>query len=72
MIPFSILDLAPIAEGSTLATALENSTRLAIAADKAGFNRIWYAEHHGMQGIASSATSMLVQVVLCYRTIHLW
>jgi luciferase family oxidoreductase group 1 len=60
MIPFSILDLAPIAEGSTLATALENSTRLAIAADKAGFNRIWYAEHHGMQGIASSATSIVI------------
>lgn len=60
MIPFSILDLAPIADGSTLATALENSTCLATAADKAGFNRVWYAEHHGMQGVASSATSIVI------------
>jgi luciferase family oxidoreductase group 1 len=60
MIPFSILDLAPIAAGSNLPEALKNSTRLALAAENAGFNRVWYAEHHGMQGVASSATSIVI------------
>lgn len=60
MIPFSLLDLAPIADGSNLSDALKNSTRLAVSADLAGFNRVWYAEHHGMKGVASSATSIIV------------
>lgn len=60
MIPFSILDLAPIGEGETIAQALEHSRQAAIKAEQAGYNRIWLAEHHGMRGIASSATSLVI------------
>ncbi len=58
--PFSILDLAPIAEGSSLADALDNSRKLAIQAEQSGYNRVWLAEHHGMFGVASSATSVVL------------
>ncbi|MEP1447353.1 MAG: LLM class flavin-dependent oxidoreductase [Paraglaciecola sp.] len=59
-LPFSILDLAPIAEGSSIANALDNSRKLAIQAEKSGYNRVWLAEHHGMFGVASSATSIVL------------
>ena len=59
-IPFSLLDLAPIAEGASLADALENSRRLAVQAEKSGYHRIWLAEHHGMHGVASSATAVVL------------
>jgi alkanesulfonate monooxygenase SsuD/methylene tetrahydromethanopterin reductase-like flavin-dependent oxidoreductase (luciferase family) len=57
---FSLLDLAPVPEGHTVATALANSTDLAVAAEKAGYHRYWVAEHHNMIGIASSATAVLI------------
>lgn len=57
---FSLLDLAPVPEGHTTATALKNSGALAIAAERAGYHRFWVAEHHNMIGIASSATSVLI------------
>ena len=60
MIPFSILDLSPIAEGHTLSEALEASRLLAIKAEDCGYNRFWLAEHHGMPGIASAATSVVI------------
>lgn len=60
MIPFSVLDLAPIADGSTLAETFDNSVKLAKRAEQHGFNRVWYAEHHGMNGVASSATSLVM------------
>lgn len=60
MLPLSILDLAPIAEGSSIAQALENSRQLAVKAEKHGFKRIWLAEHHGMRGVASSATALVI------------
>lgn len=60
MIPFSLLDLAPIAEGASIADALNNSRQLAIQAEKFAYNRVWLAEHHGMQGVASSATSIVL------------
>ena len=60
MIPFSILDLAPVAQGSTPADALRNSLSLAQAAEKLGFRRFWLAEHHGMKGIASAATAVVI------------
>ncbi len=60
MIPFSILDLAPIAAGSTAAQALANSLDLAQHAEKLGYNRYWLAEHHNMTGIASAATSVVI------------
>ncbi|MCA1439753.1 LLM class flavin-dependent oxidoreductase [Ensifer sp. IC4062] len=63
MIPFSILDLSPITEGGSVAQSLENSRRLAIAAEENGYKRFWLAEHHGMKGIASAATSLVISHV---------
>ncbi|WJG10115.1 LLM class flavin-dependent oxidoreductase [Aliiglaciecola sp. LCG003] len=60
MTPFSILDLAPITEGSSISQALENSKHLAITAENCGYRRVWLAEHHGMQGVASSATAVVL------------
>ena len=60
MIPLSVLDLAPIVEGSNAAEALKNSLDLAQHAEKFGYNRFWVAEHHNMDGVASSATSVLI------------
>ena len=59
-LPFSILDLAPIAEGSSISEALDNSQKLAIQAEQSGYNRVWLAEHHGMFGVASSATAVVL------------
>lgn len=60
MIPFSILDLSPIAEGGNAREALDQSRRLAQKAEELGYNRIWLAEHHGMPGIASAATAVVI------------
>lgn len=71
MIPFSILDLSPITEGGSIAESLENSQRLAIAAEENGYQRFWLAEHHGMKGIASAATSLVIShVASATRTIR--
>jgi luciferase family oxidoreductase group 1 len=60
MIPLSILDLAPIVQGSDAATALRNSLDLAQHAERWGYRRFWLAEHHGMPGVASAATSVAI------------
>src|SRR5438067_1580352 len=60
MIPFSILDLAPITEGSDAAESFRRSLDLAQHGEQWGYNRFWLAEHHGMPGIASAATSVLM------------
>jgi luciferase family oxidoreductase group 1 len=60
MIPLSILDLAPITEGSDAAQTFANSLDLARAAERAGYRRYWLAEHHNMPGIASAATAVLI------------
>src|SRR5687768_17359888 len=60
MVPLSILDLAPIVEGSDAATALRNSLDLAQHAEAWGYKRFWLAEHHNMDGVASSATAVLI------------
>lgn len=60
MIPFSILDLAPVAAGSTPTDAFRNSVALAQEAERLGYHRIWLAEHHGMRGIASAATAVVI------------
>ena len=60
MVPLSILDLAPIVEGSDAATALRNSLDLAQHAEAWGYKRFWVAEHHNMEGVASSATAVLI------------
>ena len=57
---YSVLDLAPVPEGSDTATAIANSRQLAIAAEEMGYHRYWMAEHHNMPGIASAATSVLI------------
>ena len=63
MIPLSILDLSPIAEGSDTSASFRNSLNLAQHGEQWGYNRYWLAEHHGMPGIASAATSVLVGYV---------
>ena len=60
MTPLSILDLAPIVEGSSATQALKNSLDLARHAERWGYRRYWVAEHHNMDGVASSATAVLV------------
>ncbi|MEO7939683.1 MAG: LLM class flavin-dependent oxidoreductase [Burkholderiaceae bacterium] len=60
MIPISVLDLSPITEGSDAAQSFRNTRELAQHADRLGFNRYWLAEHHGMPGIASAATAVLI------------
>ena len=60
MIPFSILDLAPIAQGATAADALRNTLDLARHAERWGYHRYWLAEHHNMPGIASAATAVVI------------
>jgi luciferase family oxidoreductase group 1 len=60
VIPFSILDLAPVAAGSTPADALRNSLQLAQHAEQLGYRRYWVAEHHSMPGIASAATAVVI------------
>ena len=56
----SVLDLSPIVEGSNAATALACTLDLARHAETWGYNRYWVAEHHNMDGVASSATAVLV------------
>ena len=60
MVPFSILDLSPVAEGSTISQSFESSRRMAQKAEELGYNRFWLAEHHGMPGVASAATSVVI------------
>ncbi|WP_420244131.1 LLM class flavin-dependent oxidoreductase [Roseiterribacter gracilis] len=63
MIPFSVLDLAPVPDGKTVRDALRNSIDLAQHAEGWGFHRYWLAEHHNMPGIASAATSVAIGAV---------
>ncbi len=59
-VPLSILDLAPIAPGETARDSFAASVALAQQAERSGYRRVWYAEHHNMASIASSATSVLI------------
>lgn len=60
MPPFSILDLSPICEGGDAAQSFRNSLSLAQHGERLGYKRYWLAEHHGMPGIASAATAVLL------------
>lgn len=60
MTKFSLLDLVPVIEGGTVAAALANAADLAKHCEQLGFTRYWVAEHHGMRGIASAATSVVI------------
>jgi len=55
MMKLSILDQAPISTHMTVKEALSNSVELAKLADEMGYTRFWLAEHHGMEGLSSSA-----------------
>ncbi len=71
-IPFSVLDLAPVAQGSTPALALARSVELAQRAEAWGYRRFWLAEHHNMPGIASAATVVVMAHVAAHtRTIRI-
>jgi luciferase family oxidoreductase group 1 len=59
-IPLSVLDLAPVNEGSDPSQSFQNSVDLAQHVENWGFHRYWLAEHHNMPGIASSATSVVI------------
>ena len=60
MIPFSVLDLSPIKEGSDAAQSFRDTLDLAQHTERWGYHRYWLAEHHGMPGIASAATAVLI------------
>lgn len=60
MIPFSVLDLAPIIEGGDAAQAFRNSLDLARHAERLKYKRFWMAEHHSIPGVASAATAVLL------------
>jgi luciferase family oxidoreductase group 1 len=60
MTAYSLLDLVPVLEGGTVSQAFANAADLAQHAERLGFRRYWTAEHHGMAGIASAATSVVL------------
>ena len=67
-LPLSILDLAIIGRGDTAADAFANSVALAQRAEARGYERVWYAEHHNMASIASSATSVLIAHIAAHTS----
>jgi luciferase-like monooxygenase len=88
LVPFSVLDLAPINQGSDAAHAFRNSLDLAQHAERWHYRRFWLAEHHNMPGIASAATAVVIGYIAggtktirvgsggimlpCCRTMRLW
>ena len=68
MTRLSLLDLVPVVEGGTVSQALANAADLARHAETLGFARYWCAEHHGMKGIASAATSVVLGHVAAATT----
>ena len=70
-VPLSVLDLAPIVEGGDAAQAFRSARDLAVHAERWGYRRYWLAEHHGMPGIASAATAVVIgHVAEATRTIR--
>jgi luciferase family oxidoreductase group 1 len=59
-IPLSILDLAAVGRGESIAASFAGSVELARVAERTGYRRVWYAEHHNISSIASSATAVLI------------
>src|SRR4051794_38946287 len=71
-VPLSVLDLAPVGEGTQPADALRASSAYAATVEALGYHRYWVAEHHGMPGIASSSPAvMLAHVANATSTIRL-
>lgn len=67
-VPLSILDLASIGEGETLRESFEGCVQVAQRAESLGYNRIWYAEHHNSETIASSAPAVLIAHVAAHTS----
>ncbi len=59
-VPLSVLDLSPVAAGTTSGQALRQTTELALRTEQLGYRRFWVAEHHNMPAIASSAPAVLI------------
>jgi luciferase family oxidoreductase group 1 len=71
MVPLSVLDLVPVRAGSTAAESLREAVELAQATERLGYTRYWFAEHHGMASIASSAPEILIEhIASATRTIR--
>src|SRR6201994_242187 len=71
-VPLSILDLAAVGPNESIGDSFEGSVALAQAAERLGYTRIWYAEHHNIRSIASSATAVLIAHVAAHtETIRL-
>ncbi|MET0307593.1 MAG: LLM class flavin-dependent oxidoreductase [Sphingomonas sp.] len=60
MTAYSLLDLVPVIQGGTVSQSLANAADLARHAESLGYSRYWVAEHHGMEGIASAATAVVI------------
>jgi luciferase family oxidoreductase group 1 len=67
-VPVSILDLDTVARDQTVAESLAGTVALAQKAERTGYRRVWYAEHHNMAAIASSATSVLIAHVAAHTS----
>ena len=65
-LPLALLDLAPITAGQAVRDSFEASVAVARAAERSGYQRVWYAEHHNMASIASSATSVLIGYIAAH------
>jgi len=61
--PLSLLDLTPIVAGATAREAVQTSVDLAVLADRLGYHRVWYAEHHNAPGLASGAPEIMIEHV---------
>jgi luciferase family oxidoreductase group 1 len=71
-VALSILDLAAVGPGETIGESFAGSVRLARAAERLGYERVWYAEHHNIGSIASSATAVLIAHIAAHtETIRL-
>lgn len=68
VVPLSVLDLVPVRTGSTASDAMQESVDLARAAERLGYVRYWFAEHHGMSGIGSSAPEILIAHIAAATT----
>ena len=67
-VPFSVLDLATVGPEQSVREALEGTVALAQQAERLGYLRVWYAEHHNMKAIASSATAVLIAHVAAHTS----
>ena len=67
-VPLSLLDLATVEADGGIGDALAHSVELAQAAEAGGYRRVWYAEHHNMPAIASSATSVLIAHIAAHTS----